>query len=75
MLQVYVPIVFFLQTYVVFKYFMLQVFYVLEVYSESHRGMTQAPGEGVQQAGGRLMGRAARLGVLRKGRACPHPGS
>jgi hypothetical protein len=39
-------------TYVAFKCFMLQVFRVSEVCSESHGGTTQAPGEGARRAWG-----------------------
>jgi hypothetical protein len=59
-----------LQIYVAFKYFMLQVFYVLEAYSESHGGTARAPSEGARQAGGWRMGRAARLGSCMRAGAC-----
>ena len=51
-----------LQTYVAFKCFMLQVFRVLEVCSESPGGTAWALGEGARQVGGRQMGRTTPLG-------------
>ena len=55
------------QTYVVFKCFMLQVFCVLEVCSESKQGMAREPWEEARRAGGLLMGRATRLGSCGRG--------
>jgi hypothetical protein len=64
-----------LQTYVAFKYFMLQVFYVSEVCSESHWGH----GLGAVVRGAVCQGPAGGARgaprVLRTGRARPRPGS
>ena len=64
-----------LQTYVAFKCFMLQVFRVLEVYSESHGGTARAPGEGGVASQGLSDGVRGAPRVLRTERTYPHQGS